>query len=111
MKARLKVIFGPDAGKEFAVAGTEQSTIGRGHDCQCQLTDPSVSRTHASLKHQDGHFVLTDLGSATGVVLNGGKTDESKVRHGDRFVLGKTEILIELLGDPEDETYDSSRRA
>ena len=110
MKVLLKVLSGPDSGKQFSSAQSDTVTVGRGQACQVQLTDPSVSRTHFDISYKDGHFLLTDLGSATGVLVNGGKADEKRLRHGDRIQVGKTEISVELVGDPEDDTYVSSAR-
>ena len=108
MKVLLKVLSGPDSGKQFSSAQADKVTVGRGQACQIQLTDPSVSRTHFEISYEQGHFLLTDLGSAGGVLINGGKADEKRLRHGDRIQVGKTEISVALVGGPEDDTYDSS---
>ena len=42
------IVAGPDSGKEFALSrGT--AYIGRGHGCEIQVSDSSVSRRHAKL--------------------------------------------------------------
>ena len=45
--------------------------IGRGEDCDIQLTSDRVSRHHCEAVFRDGHFELHDLGSTNGTYLNG----------------------------------------
>ena len=49
----------------------EGMSIGSGPDNKIVLTDPTVSRNHASLKVEDDQCVLRDLGSATGTYVDG----------------------------------------
>ena len=46
-------------------------TIGRHPDCEIQLDDVSVSRFHAKITLDSGHFYLQDLNSRNGTILNG----------------------------------------
>jgi len=64
-------------------------TIGRAPDCDCHLTEPSVSRRHAQLRRVDETWLLRDLGSSNGTRLNGVRvTEEIAVRPGDQLSLG-----------------------
>ncbi len=45
--------------------------IGRGSDCQIMLPERQVSRHHVKILHQDGRYMLQDLGSKNGTHLNG----------------------------------------
>ena len=45
--------------------------IGRHPDCEIQLDDVSVSRFHAKITLDNGHFYLQDLNSRNGTILNG----------------------------------------
>jgi len=45
--------------------------IGRHPDCEIQLDDASVSRYHAKITLDNGHFYIQDLNSRNGTVLNG----------------------------------------
>ena len=45
--------------------------IGRHPDCEIQLDDVSVSRYHAKITLDNGHFYLQDLNSRNGTILNG----------------------------------------
>jgi hypothetical protein len=64
-------------------------TIGRALDCDCHLTEPSVSRRHASLRRVGERWLLRDLGSSNGTRVNGMRvTEEVEVRPGDQLNLG-----------------------
>jgi FHA domain/DUF1707 SHOCT-like domain len=76
-------------------AGTRIFTIGRELACDFTLADLSVSRWHARLHHQDGCWVLTDLGSTNGTRLNGWRvTSGVRVRPGDRVSFGTTTFVF-----------------
>jgi hypothetical protein len=51
--------------------GLEPVTIGRDADNTIILGDPEVSRHHAEIAMQGGKWVIRDLGSANGTVVNG----------------------------------------
>jgi FHA domain/DUF1707 SHOCT-like domain len=64
-------------------------TIGRALDCDCHLTEPSVSRRHASLRRVGERWLLRDLGSSNGTRVNGMRvTEEVEIRPGDQLNLG-----------------------
>ena len=68
-------------------------TLGRQHDNQIILDDPSVSRHHAQIRVRFGRFVLFDLGSTMGTKVNGKSITETILQHGDLIAIG-TETLI-----------------
>jgi hypothetical protein len=85
-------------------------TLGRSRDCDCVLTDPTVSRRHACVRHRDGGWWLRDLGSFNGTYVNGCRVlDQVEVRAGDRVSLGATtyrlcspaSIRARLVPDPQ----------
>ncbi len=47
------------------------ATIGRSPDADVLINDPRVSRAHARIGFAGGRFVLEDLGSTNGTLLNG----------------------------------------
>jgi len=46
-------------------------TIGRHPECEIQLDEASVSRYHAKITLDNGHFYVQDLNSRNGTILNG----------------------------------------
>ncbi len=89
------VVAGPDFGKDFPLwRGT--AYIGRGHGCEIQLSDSSVSRRHAKLLVADLAEVV-DLGSANGISIGGAEVPRAVLMAGDRVRLGDTEVEVRLL--------------
>jgi hypothetical protein len=79
------------------VVGPAGVTIGRSRRCDVVLSDPNVSREHAEIRPRGGGWVLTDLGSTNGVMLNGRRVDRPEVlKRGDEIELGASSIVFEL---------------
>lgn len=94
---RLVVEQGTATGQEFAL---EQPTlvIGRSKDCDLPLLDQNVSRQHTRLEYGGQGWMLTDLGSTNGTVVNGQqlRPHEAYPLHpGDRIVLGNTVLAAQ----------------
>jgi len=96
--ARLVVVAGPDSGREIEL-GAGIATIGRGADCDLQLTDSQVSRLHARLLVGD-QIEIIDAGSANGVLIGDGPVTRGVVRPDDIIVLGTTQLQV-LVIDPD----------
>jgi pSer/pThr/pTyr-binding forkhead associated (FHA) protein len=47
-----------------------------------------MSQQHAAVEFEDGVFRVVDLGSTNGVCVNGERTRDCVLDHGDRIVLG-----------------------
>jgi pSer/pThr/pTyr-binding forkhead associated (FHA) protein len=84
----IVVLSGGAAGSEHALEQPSLS-LGRGSDADVTFDDDSMSRVHAALEFVGGGFRIRDLGSANGVVLNGGRVEVGDLKHGDRFQLGR----------------------
>jgi FHA domain/Protein of unknown function (DUF3662) len=65
-------------------------TIGRLSDCDIVVSDPGASRHHAEIRAQDGHYVVTDLGSTNGTKVNEATVTERELESGDRITIGRT---------------------
>lgn len=70
-------------------------TIGRHPSCDVVLNDVSVSRRHAELRFRDGRWILRDLGSTNGTLLNGLRVGRCQLRVGDRLDLGDARLRID----------------
>jgi Protein of unknown function (DUF3662)/FHA domain len=68
----------------------EVVTIGRLPECDVVVPDPGASRQHAQIRHQSGSYVLTDLGSTNGTLVNGQIVPAHELQEGDRITIGTT---------------------
>jgi pSer/pThr/pTyr-binding forkhead associated (FHA) protein len=75
--------------------------IGRQLDNHLVLDDALISRRHAQLRARGGQYLLTDLGSKHGLLVNNTPTREWTLQPGDVFRLGNTEIIY---GDEREES-------
>ena len=69
--------------------------LGRHSDCDIVLASMSVSRRHASLIFRDGNWVICDLDSTNGTMVNGVRVGRCRLRPGDRVMLGDTAVEID----------------
>jgi hypothetical protein len=65
-------------------------TIGRLPECDVVVEDPGASRQHARVRRTDGGFVLIDLGSTNGTLVNEVAIQEHVLENGDRITIGET---------------------
>jgi signal transduction histidine kinase/pSer/pThr/pTyr-binding forkhead associated (FHA) protein len=94
---RLIVLAGPDSGKEFILPAGD-SSLGRSETNTIVLTDPLVSRQHCELKSFGNQFVLTDLGSGNGTLVNGSSIATATLAFGDRIAIGDTVLTFTTDG-------------
>ena len=72
--------------------------IGRSRVCTITIDDPNISRRHAEIRRQDGGYWIADLGSTNGLEINGRREQRARLSHGDRIVIGRTDLAFELPG-------------
>jgi hypothetical protein len=79
------------------VVGPAGVTLGRSRQCDVVLDDPNISRQHAEIRPRGGAWVLTDLGSTNGSLINGRRIDHPEViKPGDEIEIGTSVIKFEL---------------
>lgn len=78
---QLKALSGATSGKMYLVDGT--TVLGRDPGCDIVINGPHVSRRHAEISIRSGQLWMKDLGSSNGSFLNGKRTEESVLKHGD----------------------------
>ena len=65
--------------------------IGRLPECDIVISDPGASRRHATItRDEGGEYVLNDLGSTNGTVVNDEPVREHVLSDGDRITIGNT---------------------
>src|SRR5256886_6407886 len=71
-------------------------SIGRASDCSIPIKDRYLSRKHAEIVVNEGHWVLKARGSANGAYLTGSRVErELLLRAGDRICLGVPELVFD----------------
>lgn len=78
--------------------GRESVTIGRarGNDVQIQ-NDPAVSRRHAALRVHNGQYLISDLGSTKGTIVDNQMIlQERPLYDGARIQVGDTDFVFRL---------------
>ena len=78
--------------------------IGRENDADLILPNISVSRYHARIFSEEGQWLLKDLKSRNGVMVNGESCEQVVLRTADEVQIGK--FLLVFLGDSrQDQVY------
>jgi len=79
----------------FNASEDRRIIIGRASDCDVCLTDHMASRKHAMIIYDLSRgWMLQDLASSNGVLLNGTIVENMGLKVGDRIKIGSTEILV-----------------
>jgi DNA-binding NtrC family response regulator len=89
------VVEGPDAGSRAVLDGsTGKLLVGTGPLCELRLTDPTVSRRHASIDLTELGVLVSDLGSTNGSFLGDARVVAAYLSRGVRLRLGSTTIEV-----------------
>ena len=72
------------------VLGEYLLSLGRLPECTITFDDTNVSRRHAEIRPDGNGFVITDLGSTNGTIVNGNRVTHRRLEDGDRVGLGAT---------------------
>ena len=87
------MVEGRDVGARAVVdAATAKLLVGTGPLCELRLTDPTVSRRHASIELTDLGILVTDLGSTNGSFFGDGRVLAAYLSPGVRCRLGSTTV-------------------
>ena len=96
MLPRLKIVSGPRAGS-FLQLRYPTTTFGRGADNDYRFADDTLmSRAQAVIVCEANRFILRDLNSTNGTLLNGNPVTEIDLHPGDIIEMG--EMQMEFVG-------------
>jgi pSer/pThr/pTyr-binding forkhead associated (FHA) protein len=90
----LKFISGKYQGGEFALEMNQELIIGRSSELEMVLIEDMVSRHHAKITTSADEIYIEDLGSTNGTFVNGEKITRSKLKEGDRILIGTSIIKL-----------------
>ena len=96
--AELVVLDDSGNPKEKISITREPVVIGRLSNSDVVLSDSNVSRRHAELKRDGSEWVIVDLGSTNGTLVNGKLAREHRLSDGDRLTIGTSEMTFKLGG-------------
>src|SRR5262249_17944541 len=83
-------------------------SIGRDGSNQLCISDAALSRRHCVIAQlEDGQFMVRDLQSRNGTIVNGVMIDAHPLAHGDQISIGES-VLVCLLQDAEERHLRSS---
>lgn len=85
----LEITEGSQIGKIFRLDGFPL-VVGRRESCDIVLPDENISRRHARLEVQNGSWVVTDLDSTNGTIVNGVRIKSKQLESGDNLKFGAT---------------------
>ena len=99
--AELVVVAGTFKGKKILL-GAGTVVIGRSSDCDLVLRAATgVSRRHCKVQYLGNRFVVVDLESRNGTIVNGQSVERKVLESGDRIEVGDetVQFLVETLDD------------
>jgi hypothetical protein len=86
---RLMCLTGQTKGETYVITGN-RVVMGRSEKADIRVLDIKSSREHAEIAKVGNDWVLTDLGSQNGIVVNDQKVSQAKLKEGDKIVIGQT---------------------
>jgi pSer/pThr/pTyr-binding forkhead associated (FHA) protein len=89
---RLVITKGPGVGRDHAVA--TECVVGRATDADFVLEDPGASRRHLRVSRDGDGYVVEDLGSRNGTIVNGARIQRHALADGDLLRVGGTEMIF-----------------
>ncbi|PYQ50880.1 MAG: hypothetical protein DMF59_09560 [Acidobacteria bacterium] len=94
----LAVINGPDAGSVYRIE-KPRVTIGR-TGADLALSDSEVSRNHAAVEIRDMTYVVEDLKSTNGTLIEGEKiSGQTEIQNHSEFTIGGTTLMLIVTED------------
>ena len=108
---KLLIKTGEKKGKSYLI-GDKVVLIGRDSSSTITLPDKRVSRRHASISPRGAEFLIEDLGSVNGTMVNNRPVRRQTLKPGDEIRIGSTRLEFAILTheeDPSEGTKDDSR--
>ena len=83
----VEVVLGDE---KHQLDGRGPWSVGRSQENDIVINDPNVSRRHARISRADNGFVVEDLGSTNGTMLDGAPIDRERIEGGDELTFGQS---------------------
>lgn len=95
---------GPNAGTEFRLR--DVTTVGRDAHNDIPLEDETISGRHLRVRRRDDQFVLHDLATTNGTIVNGEQVLRHPLADGDLIKIGNTTLLFMQIITQSDPSKD-----
>ncbi len=92
-RCALVILSGPERGREQIIEG-ELFRIGKSKENDLVLPDETVSRAHCEITRDHRGYLLHDLGSTNGTLLDGAEIKEAWLKPGAVITVGKVELKV-----------------
>ncbi len=98
----IRVVAGPDVGKDLRVTGAEPQRllVGHGEASDLLLTDATVSRRHLALEVVGERLHVIDLETTNGTALGSVGLRDALLGGGETLTIGATQLRIEREAAP-----------
>jgi serine/threonine protein kinase len=101
MTSSLRIIAGPDKGRDIPLSPTAPLIVGRAAGTDVRLSDKAVSSVHCQFFLEHGMIKVLDLGSKFGTFINGNRVEQATaLKSGDIIRIGDTQVLLEADTEP-----------
>jgi len=94
----LVVLSGEHRGSEHRMKG-DMLRIGKSRENDVVLIDSTVSRSHCEIVRESRGYLLRDLGSTNGTLLDGAEIREVYLRPGAILTVGKVELKVRTFAE------------
>lgn len=100
--AHLTILNGPNHGRLCSLSIGKIFRIGRDPSLELAIDDLKASRVHVEIEAKDGGFLLRDLRSKNGTLVNGERIVSSALKEGDQIQIGETRLQFSMQESPKE---------
>lgn len=93
---RLVCMTGKNKGTVYYLLD-KRVVLGRGDSTDIQVLDVKSSREHAELTKIGNKYIVTDLGSQNGIVVNDLKVAQHELQQNDNLIIGQTVFKFNIV--------------
>ncbi|HMP75136.1 MAG TPA: FHA domain-containing protein [Kiritimatiellia bacterium] len=97
---RLIFLNGPRTGERITTS-EHPLCFGSDPDCAVRVEDPEMALRHAEVFQKGDELFIRDLGTMNKILVNKREVQESRLKHGDEFELGRTRFVVQALVQAE----------
>ncbi len=96
----LVILSGSDKGVAYRLV-SQKISVGRDPDNDIVLNDTKCSRHHCVITISNDQIIARDVGSKSGIFINGQRFEETAIQLNQPFQVGETTLCLRWTGGPE----------